>query len=56
MREKGLARRLLQALFAKYPNKTWHVPAIFPEEMGGFFEKTGFEKEDLGQFQMKLTL
>jgi hypothetical protein len=47
---------LLRALFAKYPNKTWHVPAIFPEEMTGFFEKAGFEKEDLGQFQMKLEL
>lgn len=55
-RSQGQARRLLHALFAKYPNKTWHVPAIFPEEMGGFFEKMGFEKEDLGQFQMKLEL
>lgn len=44
-RGQGQACRLLRALFAKYPNKTWHVPAIFPEEMGGFFEKVGFEKE-----------
>lgn len=55
-RGKGQACRLLRALFAKYPNKTWHVPAIFPEEMTGFFEKAGFEKEDLWQFQMKLEL
>ena len=55
-RGQGQARRLLHALFAAYPNKTWHASALFPEEMGGFFEKVGFVKEDLGQFQMKLEL
>ena len=55
-RGQGQARRLLRALFAAYPNKTWHASALFPEEMGGFFEKVGFVKEDLGQFQMKLEL
>jgi ribosomal protein S18 acetylase RimI-like enzyme len=38
-RGQGQARRLLRALFAAYPNKTWHASALFPEEMSGFLRK-----------------
>lgn len=55
-RMQGQAKKLLHALFAKFPDKVWHVSAIFPEEMNGFFEKVGFQKTELGQFQMKLDL
>jgi ribosomal protein S18 acetylase RimI-like enzyme len=53
-RGKGHAMRLLGALFSAYPEKTWHIPAIFPEEIGGFFAKAGFQREKLSQFQMVL--
>lgn len=55
-RGQGCAMRLLRALFATYPQKTWHVPALCPEEVGGFFEKAGFQREKLSQFQMVLSL
>ena len=41
---------------AQYAGKTWHVPALFPEELGVVFERAGFEKEKLSQWQMKLKL
>ena len=53
-RENGQGRDILKALFAQFPQKIWHVPAIFPEEMGVFFQKLGFEKQDLAQYQMEL--
>ena len=43
LRGQGRATSLLRALFARYPNKTWQVPALFPEEMGPVFESVGFE-------------
>ena len=52
-RREGNAAQLLQALFFDFPEKTWNVPAIFPEEMGGFFEKLGFKRQELNQFQME---
>jgi GNAT superfamily N-acetyltransferase len=55
-RGQGNAIRLLRALFAAYPGKTWHVPALCPEEVGGFFAKAGFQGEKLSQFQMVLSL
>jgi len=47
---------MLKTVIANYPGKTWHVPAIFPEEFGKLFERAGFEREELTQWQMKLTL
>jgi hypothetical protein len=41
---------------SNYPGKTWHVPAIFPEELGKVFEMAGFEREDISQWQMRLVL
>lgn len=48
--------RLLRALFARYPGKTWRVPAIFPEEFGTLFKDVGFVEEDLSQLQMVINL
>lgn len=53
-RRQGHATRLLRALMASFPGKRWGVPALCPEEMGGLFEKAGFEQETLAQFQMAL--
>jgi len=47
---------MLKSLAAKHPGKTWHVPAILPEELGYVYEKAGFEKEKLSQWQMRLVL
>ena len=45
---------MLKSVIANYVGKTWHVPAIFPEEFGKIFERAGFEKEELTQWQMRL--
>lgn len=55
-RAQGQATRLLQALFANYPDRTWQVPAIFPEEMGGVFLRAGMQPEQLSQWQMVCNL
>lgn len=54
-RRTGQAAALLQGVFAMHPGKTWHVPAIFPEELGGVFEAQGFEPEEISQWQMERT-
>jgi ribosomal protein S18 acetylase RimI-like enzyme len=51
-RRQGQAVRLLKALFAQNPGKTWHVPAIFPEEMGSTFMHAGMQPDTLSQWQM----
>jgi len=47
---------MLRSVTAKHAGKTWRVPAILPEELGKVYEKAGFEKEHLSQWQMRLTL
>jgi len=47
---------LLKQAIANHPGKTWHVPAIYPEEMGAVFEHVCFERETLSQWQMRLPL
>jgi ribosomal protein S18 acetylase RimI-like enzyme len=47
---------MLKAVIARHPGHTWHVPAIYPEEMGGTFERAGFEREELSQWQMRLPI
>jgi hypothetical protein len=47
---------MLKSIIAYHPGKTWHVPTLFPKEFGKVFERAGFEREDLSQWQMKLTL
>jgi GNAT superfamily N-acetyltransferase len=55
-RGKDLGGDMLQRVIASHPGKTWHVPAIFPEEFGKIFEHAGFKREELTQWQMKLRL
>ncbi len=55
-RGAGLSGVLLRSLFAKFPNKIWHVSPIYPEEMGFIFEQVGMMPETLSQWQMSLTL
>jgi hypothetical protein len=55
-RGKDLGVDMLQRVIASHPGKTWHVPAIFPEEFGKIFERAGFKREELTQWQMKLRL
>lgn len=55
-RGNGAGTHLLKNLMAHHPGKTWHVPAILPEELGTVFERAGFEREELSQWQMKLNL
>lgn len=55
-RGNGLGTEMLKSVIARHANKTWHVPAILPEELGKIFERAGFEREALSQWQMKLNL
>ena len=55
-RGHGLASEMLKRVLAIYAGKTWHVPALCPEELGKVFERAGFEKETLSQWQMKRDL
>src|SRR6266508_2639444 len=47
---------ILKNVIANHADKTWHVPAILPEELGKFFQRVNFEREELSQWQMKLAL
>lgn len=52
-RRQGHATRLLRALQAEFPTKSWRVSIVFPEEFAvGLFEPLGFRRENLSQFQM----
>jgi len=55
-RGKNLGVQMLKNVIANHPGKTWHVPAIFPEEFTKLFEQVGFVKEELSQWQMRLIL
>jgi GNAT superfamily N-acetyltransferase len=55
-RGRGFGTDLLKSLIAQYTGRTWHVPAILPEELGKVFERAGFEREELSQWQMRLSL
>lgn len=55
-RGEGLAEGILHQIMANYEGKTWHVPAIWPGEFESIFETAGFEREDLSQWQMRLSL
>jgi len=47
---------MVRSVMAKHPGRTWHIPAIFPEEFEKLFERMGFEREDISQWQMRLEL
>jgi ribosomal protein S18 acetylase RimI-like enzyme len=53
-RRQSQGPRVMRALFSKFPNKTWHIPALCPEEVGIVFEEAGMKREELSQFQMTL--
>jgi GNAT superfamily N-acetyltransferase len=55
-RGAGLSAVLMRALFARFPNKVWHVSPIYPEEMGFIFEHVGMTREPLSQWQMSRAL
>lgn len=55
-RGQGLGTDLLKAVIARHPHKTWHIPALLPEELGIVYERAGFVREELSQWQMKLSL
>jgi GNAT superfamily N-acetyltransferase len=55
-RGRHLSIDMLKDVIAHHPGKTWHIPAIYPEEFGGVFERAGFKQEDLTQWQMRLSL
>ncbi len=55
-RRAGCGSALMRALFARFPNKVWHVSPIYPEEMTPFFEKLGMQREVLSQWQMELKI
>lgn len=55
-RGAGLSSILLQALFANFPNKTWLVAPIFPEEMSFIFEQVGMKQIEVSQLQMRLKM
>jgi hypothetical protein len=55
-RGNGLGLDMLKSLISLHNGKTWHVPAILPEELGKVYESAGFMKEKLSQWQMRLSL
>jgi ribosomal protein S18 acetylase RimI-like enzyme len=55
-RRAGQGARMMRAAFSRFPNKTWHVPVLCPEQVGGLFEKMGMIREELSQSQMALKL
>ncbi|HSG45042.1 MAG TPA: N-acetyltransferase [Anaerolineales bacterium] len=55
-RGNGLGVDMLKRVMAHHSGKIWHVPAIGPEEFGILFERAGFQREKLSQWQMKLRL
>jgi ribosomal protein S18 acetylase RimI-like enzyme len=56
-RRQGRATRLLRAIFARHPGKTWTLSAIFPEEIGGeFLASLDFTRTALAQWHMRLTM
>jgi GNAT superfamily N-acetyltransferase len=55
-RGNKLGMETLKAIMTQYPMKTWHVPAILPEELSKVYERVGFVREQLSQWQMKLNL
>jgi len=55
-RGHGFGTDILKTVIANHPGKKWHMPALLPEELGKVFERAGFEREALSQWQMKLNL
>lgn len=56
VRGQGLGTDMLKSVISNHPGKTWHMPAICPEEFWNVFQRADFEREELSQWQMKLVL
>jgi ribosomal protein S18 acetylase RimI-like enzyme len=55
-RGAGLSPVLMRAVFSRFPNKTWHVPALYPEEICAVFDQVGMKREEISQLQMSFML
>lgn len=55
-RGNGLGVDMLKSVITKFPAKSWHIPALMPEELGKVYERAGFVREELSQWQMRLSL
>ena len=56
-RRNGWGTRLVQALFARYPDKAWSIPQIVPEGLAPtFFTRSGWTLTDANQLEMMLDL
>ena len=56
-RRNGWGTRLVQALYARYPDKTWSIPQIIPEGLAPeFFARCGWKPLDTNQLEMVLDL
>jgi ribosomal protein S18 acetylase RimI-like enzyme len=54
-RRNGWGARLMQALFARYPDKVWSIPQIVPEKLAPkFFVRCGWTLMDTNQLEMVL--
>ena len=55
-RGDSLGVDMVKSIIAQHADKTWHLPTLYPEEFGNVFEQAGFEREELLQWQIRLTL
>jgi len=55
-RRRGSATALLRAMVARHRGRKWRVPAIWPEESSGPFERIGLRRTSLSQLQMTIEL
>ncbi len=56
-RQRGLGRRFMASLLGKFPDATWSIPAIVPEDMAaGLLSATGWRRTPLTQIEMACTL
>ena len=54
-RRNGRGTRLMQALLARYPDRSWSIPQLVPEELAPtFFGRCGWELMDTNQLEMIL--
>jgi ribosomal protein S18 acetylase RimI-like enzyme len=53
---RGMATALLRSVVARHPGREWRVIAIWPETLGGLFERIGLQRARLSQWQMSAAL
>jgi ribosomal protein S18 acetylase RimI-like enzyme len=55
-RRQGAARRLLEAVLTRHPNRRWLVPPICPSDHAEFFRACGLREHELSQWRMRCDL